>query len=482
WTQIYNNGGGDEAYYITTDNSGYIYVTGSSYNGTDFDFATIKYDPAGNSIWTQRMNSVVVNSNDYGHAVCVDNSGCVYVTGPRQNWNYFTIKYSSNGNTMWSQQGPSGRTFDIDVDNNNGFVYITGFRDVGNYDNCTIKYTTNGISIWTQQYDGGFNNDDRGHGLVVDNTGYIYVTGHKYNGVNVDYFTIKYQENGATIWTQQYDGGGIDWSRGIAMDSLGYIYITGFTHNGSDYDFFTIKYDSNGNTLWTQQYDGGDTDAPERIAVDQMGSVYVAGYRYNGTDDDFFVIKYMQPPYPQAPVSMQFTTLSESSVFLQWTDDSINEEGFKIYKSEDGTNFIFLLTTNTNEVTYQDNNIVKGKLYWYRIIATNRAGAIISSAFQYDTLSSILSTLPTGVYPNYLKLQQRGETRIVIGEPDTAQIKIYNMANVLIKQFTSRYFQKGDYVVWDGTNESGDRVASGIYFVLIEGENINKKLKMIIKK
>src|SRR5207302_9985194 len=48
----------DKATAIALDAAGNVYVTGGSWgSGTDFDYATIKYDSNGNQLWVARYNS-----------------------------------------------------------------------------------------------------------------------------------------------------------------------------------------------------------------------------------------------------------------------------------------------------------------------------------------------------------------------------------------------------------------------------------------
>ncbi len=86
WVQRYNGpaNADDAAKSIAVDNSGNVYVTGASEGNGIFsnynDYATIKYNSSGDSVWVQRYNGPV-NYEDYANSLAVDNSGNVYVTG-----------------------------------------------------------------------------------------------------------------------------------------------------------------------------------------------------------------------------------------------------------------------------------------------------------------------------------------------------------------------------------------------------------------
>jgi hypothetical protein len=99
WVRIYNGpgDGADTAYAIAVDGSNNVYVTGVSYeSGTSLDYATIKYYPSGDTAWVRRYNGLG-NDDDGAYGIAVDDSGNVYVTGTSFGsgtyTDYTTIKY-----------------------------------------------------------------------------------------------------------------------------------------------------------------------------------------------------------------------------------------------------------------------------------------------------------------------------------------------------------------------------------------------------
>ncbi|MDD2891313.1 MAG: SBBP repeat-containing protein, partial [bacterium] len=78
----YGTGGFDHAFAMAIDDSGYIYVTGTSLDTTlCTDYATIKYNSAGDTVWVRRYNGPDKYSDDDAYAIAVDKNGNVYVTG-----------------------------------------------------------------------------------------------------------------------------------------------------------------------------------------------------------------------------------------------------------------------------------------------------------------------------------------------------------------------------------------------------------------
>jgi len=59
---------------------------------------------------------------------------------------------------------------------------------------------------WARTYNGPLNLADRGVAIVVDDSGYVYVTGTLKGTLtnDFDYCTIKYKPNGDTSWVRIY--------------------------------------------------------------------------------------------------------------------------------------------------------------------------------------------------------------------------------------------------------------------------------------
>ncbi|HAX48833.1 MAG TPA: hypothetical protein DCX92_07600, partial [Bacteroidetes bacterium] len=70
----------DKASSIDIDETGNIYVTGSTISsGTDTDYGTVKYSPAGDVLWSILYENIV-SVDDNAVMVKADNNGNVYVT------------------------------------------------------------------------------------------------------------------------------------------------------------------------------------------------------------------------------------------------------------------------------------------------------------------------------------------------------------------------------------------------------------------
>jgi uncharacterized delta-60 repeat protein len=318
WVARYDGPGDgwDWPHEIVLDKSANVYVTGYSAGvGTGSDYATIKYDTDGNELWVKRYDGSG-HGWDQANGLAIDQSGNVFVTGSsfdgyhylgNSSQDYATVAYDTFGNQLWvvRYSGPGNYSwdwaYDITVDSS-GKVYVTGDS---NMDYTTIAYDTSGNELWVASYDGPANFDDDARDMAIDTKGHIYVTGRSY-GVDsyYDYATVAYDSNGTELWVRRYNGPGNweDKAWALTVDSLGNIYVTGFSAQNPSYpdyndDITTIKYDSLGNELWIARYNGpgNSTDSSRAINVDTFGNVYVCGKSYNTKGDfDFTTIKYSQ--------------------------------------------------------------------------------------------------------------------------------------------------------------------------------------------
>src|SRR6266545_4229950 len=322
WAARYDGPGKgvDLATAIAVDAEDNVYVTGESRSEISFNYATIKYNPTGEEQWVARSGL-----GTRAVALAIDNLGNVYVTGEgpgATHSDYVTIKYNPAGEEQWvgRYHGPGVGSNDfakaIAIDSS-GNVYVTGFSfGPGKYDYATIKYNPIGEEQWVARYDGDLN--DLANAIAVDGSANVYVTGVSERS-GMDYATIKYDSAGQEQWVSRYHAsrGLANEAGAIAVDNSSNVYVTGFTDNPSGFvDYATIKYDSVGKEQWVAIYDGPGTndDVPARIAVDSSENVYVTGRSF-GLDGnfDYATIKYVQGPTPTATPAPTSTSTPTST-------------------------------------------------------------------------------------------------------------------------------------------------------------------------
>lgn len=98
------------------------------------------------------------------------------------------------------------------------------------------------------------------------------------------------------------------------------------------------------------------------------------------------------PPNP--PTNLIASVSSCNEIFLIWSDNSDNEDGFKIERKIEGGTYILIATISSNKTTYQDSTVLENKKYYYRVLAYNTYG---TSTYSNEFT---VSTPPCGTKPN----------------------------------------------------------------------------------
>jgi uncharacterized delta-60 repeat protein len=286
----------DRANQTVRDKNGNNYVVGTSWNGSNFDYRTMKVDADGNVLWTANYNGPG-NSYDEGRAIAVDTLGNCYVTGysagASANYDYATVCYDANGTQMWVTRynGPASgfdEAYDIAVDDNSN-VYVTGGSDGSGTgsDFCTIKYNSAGVQQWATRYTFTGANIDAAYALHLTASGDVYVTGSSFTstGADIDIATIRYNNNGVQQWVARYNGPGSAFDTGtdlVVDETSGAVYVGGYQRaltGITNFDYAILKYNNTGALQWNQSYGGAgnELDRVNKIALDNLNHVIVTG-------------------------------------------------------------------------------------------------------------------------------------------------------------------------------------------------------------
>ena len=314
WAMTYNGSGNsdDRAFGIIMDDNGFIYVAGSATTGVNNgeDVILLKYNAAGTILWTRTFNNGG-SSSDRALGIVVDNSvGYIFLTGYTRsgnNYDYLTLKYRDDGVFKWSKTYDRGSSSDdraigIVVDSY-GNVIVTGSSEgnTSSFDYYTIRYDTDGLILWSKRYNGTNNGEDRAHGIVVDSYNNYTITGYSLRNTSPDsrdIATIQYDKNGGVKWTKIYNGPDnlSDNAFGITVDGPGNIYIAGSSGRiQNEEDFTTIKYSNTGVEKWAAFYNSGErtSDIAYDIKVSSTGNeIFVAGSGISGVSEKIEVAKY----------------------------------------------------------------------------------------------------------------------------------------------------------------------------------------------
>ena len=231
---------------------------------------------------------------------------------------------SSGGSSNRTYDGNQGRGIAID---SSGNAYVTGYlRDTATFGSTVLtcfgewcifvaKMNSNGSWQWAVKAAAGSVNSTAvggmGHGIAVDSSGSVYVTGSflgtaefgdntlvwKGKGDSTaippppDLFVAKLNNTGSWQWATGLGSTGNDHGRDIAIDSADNVYVTGaiggsvFDEDGvtlllghAGYqDLFIGKLNNSGSWQWVTRAGGTGTDTGYGIAIDSNDDVYITG-------------------------------------------------------------------------------------------------------------------------------------------------------------------------------------------------------------
>ncbi|MBC8374570.1 MAG: T9SS type A sorting domain-containing protein [FCB group bacterium] len=502
---------------LVLDTDGNIYVTGRSEGAEgNQDYATVKYFPDGNEAWTARYNGPG-NGFDWPQALVVDLLGNVIVTGrspgSSDDNDYATIKYSPDGNEVWvarynGQGNDDDNATALTVDAQ-GNIFVTGYGYglAGNEDYATIKYSPEGDEIWVAGYNGTGDDRDVAFSLTTDSEGYVYVTGYsKGLDSNSDYLTIKYTPDGTELWVARYNGPGNGWdiAKNVVVDGGGNVFITGGSVGlDGGYDYATVKYNSIGVETWLSRYNGpvSGFDIGWYLSLDSTGNLLVSGTSdASETDCDFVIIKYL-PDGSEAwitrseagnnwDVASGMEIDPEGNIYVTGTSIiSETDRDFVTIKYSPEGDEIWMTSFSETENSWDEADCIAldadGNVY---VGGTSSYG---ESSF-FKTIKYFQSTLTTsgsvGYVPESFQLHQNHPnpfnptTTIIYSLPEQSSTKltVFDIKGQEVTVLSESEKPPGFYEVqWNGMDQSGNQVSTGVYFCRLEAGEFSQTIKMV---
>jgi PKD repeat protein len=355
WTATYTDSIESDffAYYVATDDSDNVYVTGTGGHATSNYYkklTTVKYNASGDVQWVKHFDSGNINDTYILGEMTCDQNGNVYIIFSSYllaKWGL--VKYNSNGDQQWVYYGLAGEgmsqiavdefgnifagggvdgnylvikfhpdnsiawseTFDLGYSGNDliditaapgGKVYACGIcvshSSYSQWDGITIAYDSSGNQLWISDYGGTTSSDDK---VISDRDGNAYIYGSdSYYG---DYPTSYFKKVGSPSYTKGIPGftyyDDEAYGGDIGADSSGNCYVTALVDLGDHSQNMIIKFDPYGNIVWNKPLLGSNTFGTanytgisiRKIKVNEAGDVYYTGYTkpYSANNDGYNV-------------------------------------------------------------------------------------------------------------------------------------------------------------------------------------------------
>jgi len=305
WTRTYGGGDLDYGYSVQqTADGGYIIAgTTKSFGAGNYDFYLLKTDANGDTLWTRTYGG---SDLDYGYSAVQTTDGGYAVVGRTKsfgagNYDVYLVKTDANGDTTWTRTyGGSDRDEGQSVQQTgDGGYIIGGYNDpwgTGIMDVYLVKTDAQGAVLWTRTHGP---EDDYECAYSVQQTadgGYIVAgsTASSQTG-DTDLYLLKTDANGDSLWAHTY--GGDQWDEGYSVQQTadGQYIVAGYTESfgAGSMDFYLLKIDADGDTLWTRTYGGSGRDEGRSVHQTTDGGYIVAGYSWSfgAGQSDFYLVR-----------------------------------------------------------------------------------------------------------------------------------------------------------------------------------------------
>ncbi len=501
WSKHFGGAGTDRIYELVIDEDGDLLVTGSFEESVVFglgesnettlsslgsqDIFIARYDSEGQLAWVKQAGG---SSDDAAFSLYTDSDSNIYIAG--------TFRFRAS----------------FGVGENNEIELMTqGVEDL-----FLAKYNSDGLLTWVRGAGGSAS--DFGNGIAVDDAGNVLVTGAfsgratfaegESNELVLDsgtslsnLFIAKYDLDGVLQWAKRAgatSGGNSSATNAnsFEVDALGNSYITGsfgesatfgegeanevsFTSAGS-IDIFIAKYDPDGSVLWVKHPEGVGHDVGRSLELDGSDSFYLIG--------DF------AEPLVLAPGESNQTELSDIGAFLAKYDST----GLLLWARLVGSSSDGVVVFDNAIDASLDNMHITGA-YWGDISfgAGESNQTDFTSLGRSDIFVAKYSTeVTTGIeapgrsakdfgllqnYPNPFS-----QSTVISFESPTdeeASLSIYNLQGQVVRRLALSDSSAGQRSInWDGKDDSGARLAPGVYLLKLNTGELSDSKALILQR
>jgi hypothetical protein len=221
------------------------------------------------------------------------------------------------------------------------------------------------------------------------------------------------------------------------------------------------------------------------IAYGSTNEMCVWGDLRNGTDFDIFGYN------PTPPTGIEMSSFSaealNSGIILTWRTESESSIVEYSIKRRDGKNEYRQLTRipgsgsspSPQSYSYRDENVKSGTGYYYKLGAVKIDG----TTKWYGPVSAMISdTKPfLSISPNPFTTLVNVKCHMP-GEREYITLHIYNVSGRLVKSFSllSPHSSPITKVSWDGTDNNGEKVPPGAYFIHVKAGDYKETKKVIM--
>jgi len=464
WFNTYGGENFDSAFSVTqTSDANYVFVGSTDSFGNGYsDIYLVKTDENGNELWSKTFGGI--DHDGAGSVAETTDSGLILFGGTNsfgvEQSALYLIKTDSNGDSLWTQvinlpdYDYARFNYGIQISDGGYVIVGNGIPETSTADDIfLLKTDENGNLLWTRNI-GGSINDSWDLGKCVQQTndnGFIIAgsTGAPDQSPG-NVYLIKTNALGNTLWTKQFNGNGNSHGNYIQQTNDSGFIITGYVeYYGVTSDIYLIRTNGIGDTLWTSKI-GGQSDC--------------MGFCVKQTTDEGFVV---------AGSIHDWCSDETYKAYILKT----NSYGDSMWSQSYGCD---LAVANSIITTDEDEYIIAGNTNSYSSPLQTDA-FLLKLGYETSTDEVINNSHFSAVnYPNPFN----PTTTIEFSIQNDSEVKliIFNIKGQIIKSLINEYLNIGKHSVnWDGCDNSGQSVGSGVYLYQIKTptETITKRMLLL---
>jgi hypothetical protein len=457
----------DDAWAVSVNSDGKIFWATTEWfpQATHNDILLYIIDSTGQQLWQSQPLGDSLNRVAF---IAVNREPYVYIGGriERSSADLLLLALRRDQDTFvqqwqytWDQAGRYEEVDGIGLDED--AIYLSGWTTPNflNNDIVVQKLNTNGSLIWSTTWGGPGLEGANGH-LALDNN-HIYLASH-FGAVDTSGAAMLItfaKDNGNYLWDSLWDGCHQDDNfYGLTMSSDSFLYCLGYTdtdtsNNRIQLDLVLVKYTRIGKKIWERTWGGLSSEWGRAIIADGDSLIYVCANTasYGAGATDIVLLKY------------------DSSGVLQsyriW-GGALDDVAHDVVKFGD---YIYITGKTRNfGAEGEDALLIK----------------VNARTMQFpDTLMAISDNICT--YHTQLNIAPNPFNNQAIIEFTTTHqpvwLKVYDFTGQLVKTISLPKTQFGiNRVTWNGRNDAGEPLPSGVYFVQLQAGAISKSQKLLL--
>ncbi|MFH2035436.1 MAG: FlgD immunoglobulin-like domain containing protein [Candidatus Zixiibacteriota bacterium] len=449
---------------LETNDGGYL-ILGSTFfiDSGKYDVYLVKTNSLGEYEWSNTFGGP---ETEYGYDIIAANDNGYLIVGSCQSFgagkrDVYLIKIDMLGNKLWSKtfggaEDDEGRSVRSTSDGGYIICGTTSSSGAGYSDVYFIKTDANGNLLWSKTYGGSGGESgyavretaDSGF-IAIGNTG-TFGTGYS------SIYVVRIDSNGDSLWAGAYGGDGSDFGYSIETTfDKGFMLVGATSSIGAGYtDAYIIKIDSLGNLAWEKTFGGTGEDRALSLCRGADGNYLLTGTSnsFSGSNIDIYIVKF-------AP---------SGALIWQDTYGGSKADYGKMVFQESNFDFIIIGESYSYALGGQDAYILK-------VAEASTAVGDDEYAFRPESFNLEQN------YPNPFNMQ----TTIQYSLPRHAPVNltIFNLLGQVVREWNIDLQRAGTHSVqWDGKNDDGQIVTSGVYFYRLISDDFAVSQKMVLIK